>query len=105
MKTLLVMPVFFGSLLKFSVNNISKYVATHSWMYSTIEYNYENDIKITIPHGQLKGKRKNSKAIMQCALEIHDNRSTLKAINSVRMQHDVVTFADICSANGGGLDK
>ena len=43
--------VLFGSLWTASLIHISKYVATHNWLYATIKYNSDNDIILSLPHG------------------------------------------------------
>ena len=60
---------------------------------------------MSIPHGKLEPKRENDKESMHCALEFCDKHSELKAINRVRMLHQVVSLADISFADGGGLEK
>ena len=42
--------------------------------------------------------------MIQCALDFCDKKSDLKAINRVRMLHQVVSLADICSADSGDLN-
>ena len=95
----------FGSLWTAPVIHISKYVATHSWLYATIKYNSDNDIELSLPHGYLHPQRGNDKAIMQCAIEFFDSVSELRAVNRVRVQKNVVSLADISLSNGSGLDK
>ena len=73
-----------GSLWEFDMTDISKYISKHSWMHSTIEYNFDNDIILNIPHGQLRGKRMNDKSIMQCALEIYSNIIIFRGSSSVQ---------------------
>ena len=41
---------------------------------------------------------------MQCALDFCDKPSDIKAINRVRMLHQVVSLADISFADGSGLE-
>ena len=92
----------FGSVWELNSIDIGKYISKHSWLYATIAYTKEHDILLSIPHGQLEPKRNNDKEIMQCALDLFDNQSDLKAINRVRILHQVVSLADICSADGCG---
>ena len=69
---------------------IRKLISRHSWIYSVLEYNYENEIKISPEHTQLKPKRDGDKAIMAMAALYTDNGSVLRAINRVCMFHGVV---------------
>ena len=86
------------------VPKIKKYLATHSWMYATTEYNYEHTIKLSLPHGHLKPHRVHDKSIMQCALELFEDVFELRSVNRVRMFHNVVSLVEISLANGRGLD-
>ena len=58
----------FGSVWNIDTAKVGKYISKHSWMYATIAYNKENDINLSIPHGQLKPKREKSKEIMHCKM-------------------------------------
>ena len=94
----------FGSVWQLDTSEIGKYISKHSWMYATIAYNNEHNISLSIPHGKLDAKRTNDREIMKCALDFCDKQSDLKAINRVRMLHQVVSLADISSADGSGLE-
>ena len=94
----------FGSLWDIPVPQITKYIATHRWMYATIEYNYEHTIKISLPHGQLKPHRAHDKPIMQCALDLFEDVYELRSVNRVRMVHNVFSLTEISLANRRGLD-
>ena len=93
----------FGSVWQLDTSEIGKYISKHSWMYATIAYNNEHNISLSIPHGKLDAKRTNDREIMKCALDFCDKQSDLKAINRVRMLHQVVSLADISSVDGSGF--
>ena len=95
----------FGSVWELDTAKAGKYISKHSWMYATIAYNKENNITLSISHGQLKPKREKDKEIMQCAMDFCKKDADLKVINRVRMVHQVVSLADISLADGSGLDK
>jgi hypothetical protein len=52
----------------------------------------------------LKPKWLGDTSIMDAAQQHFDSKAELRAINRVRMHHNVVSLSDICSANGSSLD-
>jgi len=77
----------------------------HSWLYSVCSFNNEHEISLSIGHAQLHPKRINDRALMEMASEFLQSTSELRAFNRVRMLHNVVSLADITSANGKKIDR
>ena len=75
----------FGLLWEMPFPTIHAWISHHSWIYSVCEYNYENKIKISPEHTQLKLKRDGDKAIMAMAALYSDSGRVLRAINRVHM--------------------
>ena len=94
-----------GMLWDMNIDTITKYVGTHSWLYATVKYNYDNSIQLFIKHEGLKPKRRNDRAIMMCAAELYNNTSDLRSIKRARTMYNVVSLADISLVNGSGLDR
>ena len=59
----------FRSVWEMLTDTTSKYVSTHSWIYTTILYNNKYEILSSLLHGQLESKRGNDKSIIQCTFK------------------------------------
>ena len=85
----------FGPIWEMPFPTIRKWILRHSWIYSMLEYNYENEIKISPEHKQLQPKRDGDKAIMAMAALYTDRGKVLRAINRVCMFHGIVCLSDL----------
>ena len=95
----------FGPIWEMPFPTIRKWISRHSWIYSVLEYNYENEIKISPEHTQLKPKRDGDKAIMAMAALYSDSGSVLRAISRVCMFHGVVCLSDISTSDGSRINE
>ena len=95
---------YFGLLWHMPFPTYAKWTSSHSWVYSTCEYNYINSIHLNIEHACLHPKRVHDQPIMAEAAKHFDSSSDLAAINRVRMFHGVVSLADITTADGRRLN-
>ena len=93
-----------GSLWNMDPNIVSKWCDTNSWIFQTIQFNHQNDIKLQINHTTLQPQRAGDRALMAIALEYSSFPPILKAINRVRMLHGIVNLSDVTTANGLRLD-
>ena len=78
----------------------SRWCSHHSWIYNICAFNNQKEIVLSLQHAQLHPKRCHDRALMELASEFVNTTSELKAFNRVRMLHNVVSLADITSANG-----
>jgi len=83
----------------------SQWCSHHSWLYSVCAFNNEKEISLAIHHAQLHPKRMHDKPLMELAARFLSSTSDLRAFNRVRMLHNVVSLADITSANGRHIDR
>ena len=84
--------------------SMKKWCATDTWIFHTLDFNYEHEIKINLPHTTLEPARLNDRALMDLARHAFSTGRELKAINKVRMLHEVIHLSDITTANGRSLD-
>ena len=94
----------FGTIWDMNVDTLEKYCTTSTWIFHTIKFNFQNNIKINTPHMELQPRRQNDKAIMDLAHRYTQDSKTLKAINRIRMIHEITHLSDITTANGKYLD-
>lgn len=78
----------------------SQWCSHHSWLYSVCSFNNKKEIPLAIHHAQLHPKRVHDRPLMEAAAEFLTSTSDLRAFNRVRILHNVVSLADITSANG-----
>ena len=94
----------YGPLWEMPFKEISKYVDKHSLIYDTLQYQHENNIAISAPHGTISPQRDGDSALMDLALTKYNDCATLRAIQRVRMAFGVIHLSDICSVNGSTLN-
>ena len=94
----------YGSLWEMPFDKYTKWATQSSWIHHTCEFLSDNQIKLNIPHSTLQPQRKNDQSIMSLATQYSTSTTTLRAINRVRMLHEVVHLSDITTANGKTLD-
>ena len=94
----------YGPLWKMKVDDLAKWCDTRSWIFHTVQFNHDTNIDINISHTQLLPQRTNDKSIMELALQFTTNPKELKAINRVRMLHEVIHLSNITMANGLRID-
>lgn len=94
----------YGSIWSWDFNIVKKWLSPHSWIYHVLQYNFDNNILINIPHAMITPIREKDKSLMSVASNIYHDSSSLKAINRVRMYHNIVHLSDICQADGYSLD-
>ena len=89
----------YGPIWEMDFNKVSRYIQTHSLIYSMWEYNSQHDIVISTKHGALEGNREGDEALMAIAQRFYpDNaKKRLGAIQRVRMKIGVVNLSDICT--------
>jgi len=95
----------YGPLWQQPYHQYSNWTSTHSLVYHACEYHYQNEIQIHIPHAPLKPKRSRDKSIMDMVAQHFPSKICLRAINIVRMLHEVVHLSDITTADGRSLDQ
>ena len=94
----------YGSLWSLPFNHYSKWTTQSTWIHHNCRFLHDNKISIHLPHTQLHPQRINDRAIMDMATQFSTQASVLKAINRVRMLHEIVHLSDITTANGKQLD-
>ena len=47
----------YGSVWTMPFNMIKKYIMNHSWLYAVLEYHFNHNIKLSVPHGTLGPSR------------------------------------------------
>ena len=95
---------FYGLIWSWDIS-LMKWLSPHSWLFHVLQYNFDNNISISIPHTTLKPNRENDKSIMSLATSNFSDATSLKAINRIRMFHNVISVSDLCQANGFTLDR
>ena len=73
-------------------------------MYATIAYNHSHNISISISHDSLSPQRVHDQSLMSIASTYTKNTTELRAINRVRMLHNVIHLSDITMANGRSIE-
>ena len=94
----------YGSLWKMPFDTISKYVQTHSLIFSMIEYNHKHSILINSAHGTVTPQRTGDSSLMSLASKYYSDSPTLRSIQRVRMAFGAIHLSDICSVDGNKLD-
>lgn len=94
----------YGPIWDAHIPTVKKWCATDTWIYHTLAFNHQHHIHLNLPHTELKPARQNDRAIMEIASHVFKDTNELKAINKVRMLHEVIHLSDITSANGRSLD-
>ena len=95
----------YGSIWSLPFGRYSKWIAQDSWIYSVLEYNHKNEITISIKHSCISPQRQYDRSIMEIASQLYDDSPSLKAINRVRMLHQVHDLSSICTADGKSLSR
>ena len=94
----------YGPLWQMPFDTYSRWTSKSTWIHHTCQFLSETEIMINVPHFNLGPQRKNDKAIMELATRYSKSTTILRAINRVRMLHEVVHLSDITTANGKTLD-
>ncbi|GFH51334.1 hypothetical protein CTEN210_07810 [Chaetoceros tenuissimus] len=93
----------FGNIGELDFKNIQRWISKHSWIYDCIKFINEHDIQVSIKHEVLKPKRIGDRSIMEVASKMPG--INVKAINRVRMFHEVISISDITTADGKSIDE
>ena len=93
---------FFGNINDLDFGILKKWACKHSWIYDCLKFMHEFDIDITIKHEELRPKREGDRAIMEVASKMQG--INLKSINRVRMFQEIISIADITTADGKKID-
>jgi hypothetical protein len=80
------------------------YATTDSCIKHVLAFMDNQNIGIQNPIHALRPQRENDGTIMQCAIEMTTDSSTLRAINRVRMSLNVVWLSDMYTADGTSVD-
>ena len=83
-----------------NMDNCSKYVSHHSWIFHTCLYNFNNKVNITQAHSHITPRRTNNHSIMSLAIAFYSDKASLRSINKVRMVHNIYHLSDITCADG-----
>jgi hypothetical protein len=94
----------YGSIWTMPQSQLAKWCTTSTWIFHTYKFQADNDIVLNIKHQTLAPKRVNDKAIMDLATNFTSSATELRAINRVRMLHEVIHLSDLTTANGTSLD-
>ena len=94
----------YGPIWEAPITSLKKWCATDTWIFHTLKFNDSHQIQLNIPHQQLQPERENDRSLMELANHVFSKASDLKAINKVRMLHEVIHLSDITTANGRSLD-
>ena len=90
----------YGLIWDMKFHDIEKYIECHSWVYAILKYNSKHNIRLSVDHGVMKGKRAGDCSIMSKALEYFSSVTDLRSINRIRLLFQVSSLSDICSTNG-----
>ena len=94
----------YGPLWEMDFDNYTKWTTQSTWIHHTCQFLSEENIKIHVPHFQLEPKREHDRSLMDLAHQFSQSTTILRAINRVRMLHEVIHLSDITTANGKTLD-
>ena len=92
-----------GHLTDADMEAIDSYVDTTSWIYNTLKFANEYDIKLYLPHTQLKKKREYDSCIMTEVAKLNLYGQQYRKINRVRMFYNVTHMSDLTTADGNSL--
>ena len=94
----------YGTLWQMNADHLELWCDTRSWIFHTIKYNHDRGIQLNIEHTYIKPQRMHDKALMDLAFQFTTEPRKLKAINRVRILHEVIHLSDITTANGTRID-
>ena len=94
----------YGPLWQMNADHLELWCDTRSWIFHTIKYNHDRGIQLNIEHTYIKPQRMHDKALMDLAFQFTTEPKRLKAINRVRILHEVIHLSDITTANGTRID-
>lgn len=80
------------------------YTTTNSWIKHVLTFMHDHHISIDRFPSPLSPPREGDITIMQKALDFTRDKPTLRAINRVRMELQILWLSDICNAEGGEID-
>ena len=96
----------YGHLWDMPFEEIRRYVQKHSLIYNMLEFNFQNDIKITLQHEKFEAQRVGDLPVMKLASAFyHGQPNKIRGVQRVCMCLGVIHLSDICSADGKNLDQ
>ena len=95
----------YGSLWSMDFETYKQWTSSHSWIYACCEFNWENNITLSIPHAELSAQREGDRSLMSLASQFYQNKTWLRAINRIRMHLQIYHLSDIMDSSGRCMDR
>ena len=76
----------YGPLWDMAFAIISKYITLYSLIFHTCQYIYDNDVTISVAHGEMGSQRAGEKPLMSITLQIFKEIKDIRSIQKVRLK-------------------
>ena len=90
----------YGPIWDMDTDILENWCTPSTWLFHTIAFNQKHNIQLHIKHEMIQPRRTKDKSLMDLAYNYSKISTTLKAINRVRMLHEIIHLNDVTTANG-----